>query len=193
MTGWRHKVGYQENTWPCVGRFLSLFSLLAKYPTTSLWLLVAFTISWGSANGQAISLYHWLDSRSGSLSVTPTIPGDPWAIGGFVTHITIFKTWACKASAWVRVLSSTLATGFPWFPLDGLLSLILFYLRLRPSKVSASSGVGFSMANFPLCSAFFFVFNLGLIYDAGCLHRSLIHFLKVGIYIPFYYQLYLSF
>jgi len=140
-----------------------------------------------------ISLCHWLDSRSESLSVTPTIPCDPWTISGFVTPIATFETCARKASTWARVLMSTLATGFHWFPLDGLFSHILFYLRFRPSKVSASLGIGFSRAYFLLWSASFFVFNLGFTYDAGYLHSPLVHFLKVGICVPYYYLLYFSF
>ena len=73
----------------------------------------------------------------------------------FAAPITTFKTWAGKAFAWARVLTSALATGFHWFPLDGLFSLILFYLKFRPFKVSSSLGIGFSKANFSLCWASF--------------------------------------
>jgi len=138
-------------------------------------------------------LCHWVDPYSGSLSNALVVPCGLWAIDNLVTHVTTSKTWARNASVWVKVLTSTLVTHFPFSPLGDLLSFVLFNPRFKPSEVSISLIIGSSKVELFLCLAFFSILNLGLIDDAGHYHSLLIHFLKVGVSVPCYYLLHFPF
>ena len=95
------------------------------------------------------------------------VPCGLWAVVDLVTHMTTSKTLARNASAWAKVLMSTLVTHFPLLPLGGLLSFVLSHPKFKPPGVSISLGIGSSRVKHSLCLAFFPIFNLSFIDDAA--------------------------
>ena len=131
----------------------------------------------------------WVNPHFGFPSIALIVPCGLWTNGGPVTHVTTPKTWARNASAWAMVLTPTLVTRFSLSQLGGLLSFVLFHPKFKPPNVSVFLIIGSSRAELFRCLAFFSIFNLGLIDDAGYFHSLLIHFLKVGISVPSHYLL----